>query len=215
MSASAARRRRAIDESISFTRFVARSTNFTTEFRATYNATELSRADRRVLADIAEPLDVIAIVEDWCPDVVASLPVLARVADEMAAISLHVVVRDDSTRDLADAYPYEGRSHIPTYVVSDASGAEIGVIHERTEPIRERVAEFVDFFLAAHPHVDAAQFPTGLTSADRAELRTASLRFRRQLRELERSSLVTTLRDFAVAAQPPVDADLYALPSSR
>lgn len=191
MSISPGRRARAFSQSITFDQFVATSRTFTATFKENYAAVELDDRDRAVLDRIDEPIDVLAIVEDWCPDVAANLPILARIADETGKIRLRVLIRDDTTGDVADAYPFEGRSHIPTYVFSSGDGTELGVIVERTPLIRERVEEYLGSFFAAHPELDRATFPVGLTEAVKAEL--VDLRLRRELLDLERASFVEAL----------------------
>jgi hypothetical protein len=199
---SDARRQQAFADAITFENFVRTSRNFTAEFAENYAATKLDAADLQVLQLIQEPIDVIAIVEDWCPDVVANLPILARIADDTGKIRLHVLLRNDASRDVADAYPYEGRSHIPTYVFSDRSGAELGVIVERTKPVRARVQVYLDAFFAQHSELDQTSFPLGLTDDLRAELRTGALQLRRDLRDLERSSFVLAIAEFAARSVP-------------
>jgi thiol-disulfide isomerase/thioredoxin len=203
MPISPQRRREAIAAATTFTRFVDSSSNFTSEFRANYTAVRFGEHDRRALDAIGAPVDVLAIVEDWCPDVVANLPILARISDDTEKLRLHVLIRDDTNRDIADTYPWEGRSHIPTYVFSDSSGEELGVIIERTAPIREHVQSFLNDFLAAHTEVDATTFPIGLTENLRSELIENSLQLRRDLRDLERSSLVEAIRVLAARTQQP------------
>jgi thiol-disulfide isomerase/thioredoxin len=188
---SSNRRAQAFTQSVTFDQFVAASTNFTATFRENYAAAELDDRDRAVLDRISEPIDVLAIVEDWCPDVAANLPVLARIADETGKIRLHVLVRDETTKDVADAYPYEGRSHIPTYVFSIDDDTELGVIVERTPAIRARVEEYLASFFAAHPELNRATFPAGITDDLKAEL--VALRLQRGLLDLERASFVDAL----------------------
>lgn len=204
MSISPARRRQAFADSRSFAAFVATTTSFTDEYQANHAAATLDDRDRELLAGITRPVDVLAIVEDWCPDVVATLPVLARVAEETPSVALHVLVRDEAHRDIADAYPHEGRSHIPTYVLSDREGTELGVIIERTPAVHEHVRAFVDGFLAEHPEIDPAAFPAGLSERQRAELTDGSLRLRRELRDLERRTLIERIAE--LAAPRPVPA---------
>jgi hypothetical protein len=197
MPISIERRRRAIAEAITFDQFVDGTVNFTDDFRANYAAVELTATDRRLLEQIAEPVDVLAIVEDWCPDVVANLPIFARIAEETGAIRLHVVVRGEATRDVADSYPYEGRSHIPTYVFSVGDGEDLGVIVERTAPIRELVEQFLEAFFAAHPGIDRTSFPGSLSDEQRTELVQGSTQLRRDVRDLERSSFVSEIVEIA------------------
>jgi thiol-disulfide isomerase/thioredoxin len=199
MPISTARRQQALTQTVTFEQFLATVRNFESEFRANYAAAELDDRDRALLARIGEPVEVLAIVEDWCTDVVANLPILARIADDTDKLILHVLVRDDTTRDVADAYPFQGRSHIPTYVIFDRDGNELGVLIERTDEIRERVDAFLETFFAAHAELNRANFPAGLGSDLKTELIESSLRLRRGLRQLERHSLIDAITTIAGA----------------
>ena len=209
MPLSADRLTHAYAQSITFDDFVETSQHFTAEFRETYAGTQLDDRDHAVLRGIRERIEVLAIVEDWCPDVVANLPILARVADETDKIRLHVLIRSEATRKVADAYPFEGRSHIPTYVFHDHQGVELGVIVERTDPIRERVNSFLESFFQTHPELNRETFPAGLTQELKSEITQASLRLRRGLRDLERSSFV----DAIAALVPAQDSDPVSVPT--
>lgn len=193
MSISVDRRRQAFDQSVTFQRFLDQAGHFVSDYHDSYAHAVLDQDDRAAIAGIAGPIDVLAIVEDWCPDVVANLPIVARLAEATDQLRLHVLIRDDATRDVADAYPYEGRSHIPTYVFSDAAGVELGVIVERTAPIQERVDVFLAQFFSAHPELDRSTFPSGIADAVKAELTESALQLRRDLRELERKSLIAAI----------------------
>jgi hypothetical protein len=55
-------------------------------------------------ADIPEPIDVLAIVEDWCPDVVANLPIIARIAHrELERANLVAEIRALAVNDRSKA----------------------------------------------------------------------------------------------------------------
>ncbi len=161
-----------------------------------YEHVQFDDDDRARLASITTPVDVLAIVGHGCTDVIATLPIVACVADACAAISLHVLERT-SNPDLADAYARGGASRIPTYVFVDADGRERGLIIERTEEIHRQVATFLRSFLAEHPHVDLASFPYSLSDAERADLLARGKQLRRDVRDLERRSLVAAIHQIA------------------
>lgn len=200
MALSKEQRTRALADAITFDAFVTRTANFTDEFRANYAATSLDEKDRNLLSQLTTtPIAILAIVEDWCPDVAANLPIISRIADETGVLRLHVLIRDDAHRDIADAYPYEGRSHIPTYVFFAPDGTELGVIVERPAPIRVIVARFLKEFFADHSELDQATFPAGLTDALRTELTSRGIQIRHEHRHLERSGLVEEIHSLATA----------------
>jgi hypothetical protein len=188
------RRATAFEQTIEFDAFVAGTVNNTQGFRDNYDAVEFSDADRTAIAEVTEPIEILAIVEDWCPDVVANLPIVQRFAEASPHVTLRVLVRDEETADVANAYPFEGRSHIPTYVVFAAGeGPELGVIVERTAEIGATLPAFLDAFFAQHPEIERDGFPANLTPESKAELTKTSLQLREDLRSVERSTLVRDL----------------------
>lgn len=61
------------------------------------------------------PAKVLALAEDWCPDVYRGLPVMARIA-EAAGMELRIFPRDQNL-DIMDEFLYQGRFRsIPTFV---------------------------------------------------------------------------------------------------
>ncbi len=68
---------------------------------------------------------LVALSEDWCGDAVNTLPVIARLAEEVGW-DLRVLGRDDNP-DLMDAHLTNGRSRsIPVVIVYDEDLEEIG-----------------------------------------------------------------------------------------
>ena len=89
------------------------------KFQANYDATEVSEEDARALRSLVEkengPAKVLALGEDWCPDVVRGLPVMARVA-EAAGMELRIFPRDDNL-DIMNEFLNQGEHQsIPTFV---------------------------------------------------------------------------------------------------
>jgi hypothetical protein len=68
---------------------------------------------------------LVALTEDWCGDAVNTLPVVARLADEVGW-PLRVMLRDDNP-DLMDEHLTNGRSRsIPVVIVYDENFNEMG-----------------------------------------------------------------------------------------
>lgn len=67
------------------------------------------------------PLSIVAIAEDWCPDVFHTLPTWARVAEEVTGWALRVFPPDEP-RELMNAFLWHGQSRrIPVYAFYDHS----------------------------------------------------------------------------------------------
>lgn len=66
------------------------------------------------------PLTVVAIGEDWCPDVFHTLPTWARLTEALDGWSLHVFQRDQDP-PLIDSFLWRGDAkRVPVYAFYDA-----------------------------------------------------------------------------------------------
>lgn len=74
---------------------------------------------------------VLAVSEDWCPDCVFNVPILARFV-EASQLSFLRIVRRPECAALADRYPGRGgSSRVPTFIFLDQSEGVIGHWSER------------------------------------------------------------------------------------
>lgn len=74
---------------------------------------------------------VLVISEDWCPDCVFNIPILARFVEASQLSSLRIVRRPECTA-LADSYPGRGgSSRVPTFIFLDQRDVVIGHWSER------------------------------------------------------------------------------------
>jgi hypothetical protein len=195
---SAHDRRRAFADTITFESFVGAAANFTAELRENYAATRLSEHDLRLLHQIGEPIDVLAIVEDARPDAVATLSILARIEQETGKVRLHILLPDESARGVVGAHPHERGGPAPTYVFTDRAGTELGIIAPPTAPVRERVRTYLDAFFAARSSRDHAALAARPNAEGKAELLAGALQLRRELLDIERSSFVVAIGELAV-----------------
>ncbi|HKW12852.1 MAG TPA: thioredoxin family protein [Candidatus Krumholzibacteria bacterium] len=70
------------------------------------------------------PLQVLAIAEDWCPDVVQSVAVLARLCDEVPGMELSVVLKKNAP-ELMNEYATDGKERIPVVAFFDMTFREL------------------------------------------------------------------------------------------
>lgn len=114
------------------------------------------RRMRRNYAETAVPAPVVArwrrfaaaggrlyvLAEDWCPDCMAVVPVVARLADE-AGVPLRVF-RRDSHPELRDRHLTQGKAKIPTVVAVQAGPEgrwhEVGRFVERPARLNDELA---------------------------------------------------------------------------
>lgn len=84
-------------------------------------AFQLSPADAQFFQDFVRrlgPLKVLAVVEDWCPDVQRGLPVMARIA-QVSGMELRIFPRDKNL-DIMNLYLNQGKyMSIPVFAFFD------------------------------------------------------------------------------------------------
>jgi hypothetical protein len=110
---------------------------------AQFALTPVLRYELKQSAAKIGPLRALVITEDWCPDCVLNLPVLAHVAEAMGNLDLRVVRRPD-VHDLANRFPGpDGKSHIPTVVFFRNGGEQIGTWIERPASAHRWLKQFL------------------------------------------------------------------------
>lgn len=154
-----------------------------------------------------EPLHVVAIVEDWCSDVVNGLPVVARLAEAMApALDLRCFIRDKH-RDLIAPYLNGGRfESVPVFAFFDRDWREVGVFIERPAAVSDRRAGDVAAIYAEHPEFGGLEpTPRAMGAELYGRLRALLNERRRGWQPWGNRQLVLALRD-ATARAPRGEA---------
>lgn len=154
------------------------------------------------------PLHIVAIVEDWCSDVVAGLPVVARLADEAGpAVDLRCFVKEEH-RDLIEPYLNGGRfESIPVFACFDEDWRVVGVVIERPAAVTDRRGEDIAAIYAEHPEFGTAEpSPRAMSAEAYARLRALLNERRRAWRGWGERQLVLALRD-ATARAPRIGPD--------
>jgi hypothetical protein len=94
-------------------------------------AVRLSDDDLAAFRRLTGPIHVVALVEDWCGDVIANLPVVGVLARESGTLDLRIFLRDQHP-DLMRRWLNQGRyESIPVFAFFDDRFAEIGAFVER------------------------------------------------------------------------------------
>jgi hypothetical protein len=114
------------------------------KFEYNYRETELSAGDASAFRSLASreggPAKVLALGEDWCPDVFRGLPVMARIA-EAAGMELRVFPRDENL-DIMGEFLNRGESQsIPTFVFYTSDHRYIGHWIERPAKANAEMGE--------------------------------------------------------------------------
>ena len=82
--------------------------------------------DREAIATREGKIKILVITEDWCPDSLRTIPVLARLVDGLPHVEMRVFLRDDNP-DVMDQYLKRGQFRaIPVFAVFDEEMNEVG-----------------------------------------------------------------------------------------
>ena len=87
-------------------------------FNDNYDKFNLDPEDAGFLASITTPLKVLILAEDWCGDVVQSLPPIVRMLEHSPSIAYRIFRRDENL-DVMDRYLTDGSKAIPYLVFMD------------------------------------------------------------------------------------------------
>jgi len=116
----------------------------------TQNRERLEAAESAVVIDARDlesfrslrPLACVALVEDWCGDVIANLPIVAVLAREIGdGFELRCFIKAE-VPDLATLYLNRGRfESLPVFAFFDPDWNDVGVFIERPVAVTERREE--------------------------------------------------------------------------
>ncbi len=93
-------------------------------FHENHDKFTLDEDDAGFFAAIATPLKVLILAEDWCGDVVQSLPPIVRMLEGSPSIAYRIFRRDENL-DIMDRYLTDGSKAIPYLVFMDSGLNEL------------------------------------------------------------------------------------------
>ena len=183
------------------------------EYKAqmTRNRDRLEATEQSVVLDPAAvsyfaaqaPINVLVLAEDWCGDVIANLPVLARLAEASGTLTVRVFLRDQNL-DLMNQYLKDGQfQSIPVFAFFTSDFEEIGHWIERPAAMSELQAEMLRDLYANDPLFEGADMNTSfalLSDEARARLGTAFADFRTRTRERSDHEVQRELRALVESA---------------
>ena len=174
---------------------------------------QLKPDDVQAIRSLPSPLNVLALAEDWCGDVIANLPVLAVLARESGTLDIRIFLRDQNS-DLMQRYLNQGKyESIPVFAFFDETFQEIGVFIERPASVTERRAEQRKRIHSEHPEYGAYGTPPDVLPEDVRARLTAEITARRDADTAwANREVVRALREIverSPAAATEVDAELF------
>src|SRR5438874_1697021 len=170
---------------------------------------QLGPEDVQAFRELPQPINVMALAEDWCGDVIANLPVLGRLAQESnGKLNVRIHLRDQEPgTQIMDQYLNKGQfKSIPTFVFLDAEFNDRGVWIERPDSVTRAREEKRLALYAQHPEWGDPSKPIAELPEDvRTQIQQATAAVRADLKPWANSEVVRELRELArnaIARQP-------------
>lgn len=189
---------------VSYDAFKASMTRNREQLEANERAVVLDPADLAAFRRLPQPLHVVAIAEDWCGDVIANLPVLARLAEASGKLDLRVFDKSKHPELMAH-YRNAGRfESIPVFVLFDEAFRELGVWIERPASVTARRAERRLAIYASDPAFGSPDAPVAdLPDEVRGRLAVELQSMRAELKPWADREVVRELRGLVERAVAP------------
>jgi hypothetical protein len=162
---------------------------------------QLAPEDVEALRALPKPVNVLALTEDWCGDVVANVPVLGKLAEASGGklnVRIHLRDQEPGSR-IMDQYLNRGEfKSIPTLVFLDGEFNELGVWIERPESVTRLREEKRQALYRAHPEWGDPSKPIAELPEDiRTQVQQASAALRTETKPFANSEVVRELRAIA------------------
>jgi hypothetical protein len=167
--------RERLEQGMTYEQFVAGMTKNQERLRQSEQATTIDSADLEFFRRLPAPLDVLVLAEDWCGDVIANLPVLAKLATESGKLRPRIFLRDQND-DLMSQFLKDGQfKSIPVFVPFDEQLNELGRFIERPAAFNGLRAERRAALYAAHPEIGDPETPVDSLTAEQRQARQTLL----------------------------------------
>jgi hypothetical protein len=196
--------REQFDAGMTYDAYKAQMTRNREQFEQNEKDLQLSAEDTQSLTSLPQTLNVLALAEDWCGDVIANLPIVGRLAEASGGkLNLRILLRDQQPGEtVMDEHLNKGQyKSIPTVILADGNFKELGVWVERPDSVTRLREEKRLAMYAAHPEWGDPSKPIAeLDESVRTQVQQASAALRNETKPFANSEVVRELRELAQSA---------------
>jgi len=157
----------------------------------------------------SRPINVLALAEDWCGDVIANLPILGRIANDSGTLNLRVLLRDQEPGSVVmDEHLNRGEfKSIPTVIFLDDKFNELAVWIERPDSVTKQREERRQQLYRDNPSWGDPSKPIAELPEDvRAEVQQKTAAMRNETKPFANAEVVRELREIVerIGSKQPV-----------
>jgi hypothetical protein len=160
---------------------------------------QLKPEDVQAFRELPKPVNVLALAEDWCGDVIANLPVLGKVAEASnGKLNVRILLRDQEPGSkVMDEHLNKGQyKSIPTLIFLDGEFNEVGVWIERPDSVTKLREEKRLALYAQHPQWGDPSKPIAeLPEEIRTQVQQATNALRAEVKPFANAEVVRELRE--------------------
>lgn len=202
--------REQFEAGMTYDAYKAQMTRNREQFEQNERDLDLRPEDAQAFRQLPRPLNVLALAEDWCGDVVANLPIIGRVAAAAdGKLNLRILLRDQEPgTTVMDEHLHQGQyKSIPTLIFLDQDFNELGVWVERPASVTQRREEQRQALYKQHPEWGDPSAPVAELPEDvRTQVQEATARMRNELKPFANAEVVREMRELAerVSGKQPV-----------
>lgn len=113
------------------------------KFMKYYIPMEIDPEIKNKITSIKEELNILGVVELWCPDCHINLSLLEKMISYNDYITLKLVTRDD-VKDELDEYKVDGKIKVPTFIVMDKDFNIKGAFIEKIDMVKNADIETLE-----------------------------------------------------------------------
>lgn len=186
------------DQGLTYDAFKAQMTRNRERLEENERRVDLGKEDLGAFRALPRPVKVVVLAEDWCGDVIANLPVLARLAEDSRKLDVRIFLRDQND-DIMQRYLNKGQfKSIPVFVFFDQDFRELGHWIERPASVTEVRAKRRREIFAAHPEFGSPDAPVDQLSEDaRVRLQAELAKMRDETTKFANAEVIRELREIA------------------
>jgi hypothetical protein len=198
------------ESGMTYDAYKAQMTRNREQFEQNERELDLKPEDKAAFSNLPRTLNVMALAEDWCGDVIANLPILGRIANESSGkLNVRIHLRDQEPGSvIMDEHLKDGQyKSIPTLIFLDEGFNELGVWIERPDSVtrlreEKRLALYAQHPEWGDPGKPIAELPEEL----RTSIMQATGSMRNETKSFANAEVVRELRELAerASAKQPV-----------
>lgn len=197
--------REQFDAGLTYAEYKAQMTRNREQFEQNEKDLQLAPQDAEAFRNLPQRVNVLALAEDWCGDVIANLPIVGRLAEaSQGKLNLRILLRDQQPGEqVMDEHLNKGQyKSIPTVIFLDEDYNELGTWVERPQSVTRLREEKRQALYKQHPEWgDPDKAIAELPEDVRTQVQQGMAAIRNETKSFANAEVVRELRELIQSAK--------------